>query len=92
MDNKARARYAEAYRGSAHGKAKRKAYDQSEAGKLSQKLRNQRRRDKLLATRAAEQKRIRDAEIYLDGVLIGHIVNGVTIPLPIKDKTDDEII
>ena len=69
---KARARYAEAYRGSAHGKAKRKAYEQSEAGRLSMRLRNQRRRAKSLATRAAE---VRDDE----GNIIGRRLDDGTI-------------
>ena len=81
---KARARYGEAYRASAKGKAKRKTWERSYAGKLSQKLRNQRRRDKQQAVKAADQQQVRDNEIRdKDDKLIGHIVDGVVIPLPI---------
>ena len=81
MDNKARNRRQAARDGSAHGKAVRKVWEQSEAGKVSQRLRNQRRRDKQQAAKAAEQAtEIRDK----DDKLIGHIVDGVVIPLPIE--------
>ncbi len=85
-DNKARNRRQAAYDGSVHGKAVRKAWGQSDKGKVSQKLRNQRRRDKLTARRAADQQQARDSEIRdNDGILIGHIIDGVVIPLPIGD-------
>ncbi len=79
----AHTRYAEAYRGSAHGKAVRKTWEQSDKGKLSMKLRNQRRRDKQQAVKAADEQQTRDSEIRLDGKLIGHIIDGVRTPLPI---------
>ena len=68
-----------AYRGSAKGKVKRKIWDRSHAGKQSRKLRNQRYQAKLRAiNNQARENEIRDK----DGILIGHIIDSVVIPLP----------
>ena len=79
----------QAYRGTVEGKAKRKAWDRSPAGKLSRKLINQRYQAKLRAINnqaREDEQRARDSEIRdKGGVLIGHIIDGVVIPLPIGD-------
>lgn len=76
------------YSGTADGKTKRTVWERSEAGKQSRRLRNQRYQAKLraMANQTHEdEQRVRDSEIRdKDGKLIGHIVDGVVIPLLIN--------
>ena len=79
----------QAYRQTVEGKGKQNTWDRSIAGRQSRRLRNQRYQAKLRAinnqTREDEQ-RIRDSEIRdKDGKLIGHIIDGVIIPLPMGE-------